>query len=126
MLRAGALDGFCGVKQTNKPNTYRHMKQTLTTSQAAHLLMQDDCAKWSRAGAYALIEHLEQLEEDCGMDIEFDRVALRCDWHEYGSAIEAADDIYSEEFGEESEALEWLRERTQVIEFEGGVIVQLC
>lgn len=60
------------------------------------------------------------------MDIEFDRVALRCDWNEYGSAIEAAEDIYSEEFGEEDAAIEWLRERTQVIEFESGVIVQLC
>lgn len=102
------------------------MKQTLTTSQAAHLLMQDDCAKWSYKGAHALIEHLEQLEEDCGMEIEFDRVALRCDWHEYGSAIEAVGDIYNEPpFEAEDDALEWLRERTQVIEFDGGVIVQL-
>lgn len=60
------------------------------------------------------------------MEIEFDRVAIRCDWSEYKSAIEAAEDIYSEEFGEEDEALEWLRERTQVIEFDGGVIVQRC
>lgn len=102
------------------------MKQTLTTSQAAHLLLQDENARWSYAGAYALIEHLEQLEDNCGMEIEFDRVAFRCDWHEYGSAIEAAEDRYSEEFGEESAAMEWLRERTQVVEFDGGVIVQRC
>lgn len=124
------MDSFCGVKQTNKPNTYRHMKQTLTTSQAAHLLMHDDCAKWSCNGARALIEHLEQLEEDCGMEIEFDRVAIRCEWHEYTSAAEAADDCCDRWFeGDESEredaAMEWLRERTQVIEFDGGVIVQL-
>jgi hypothetical protein len=102
------------------------MKQTLTTSQAAHLLMQDEYARWSYAGAHALIEHLEQLEEDCGMEIEFDRVGIRCDWHEYQSAIEAADDIYGEEFGEESEAFEWLRELADVITFDGGVIVNLC
>ncbi len=102
------------------------MKQTLTTSEAAHLLMQDENAKWSRTGAYALIEHLEQLEEDCGDEIEFDRVAIRCDWSEYESAIEAADDIYGEEFGEESEAFEWLRERADVITFDGGVIVNRC
>lgn len=102
------------------------MKQTFTTSQAAYLLLQDDNARWSRAGAFALIEHLEQLEQDCGMEIEFDRVAIRCDWHEYGSAIEAAEDIYGDPFETEDDALEWLRDKTQVIEFEGGVIVQRC
>lgn len=103
------------------------MKQTLTTSQAAFLLWQDESANWSRAGAHALVEHLEQIEEDCGAEIEFDRVAFRCDWHEYGSAIEAVEDTYSEApFETEDDALEWLRERTQVIEFDGGVIVQLC
>lgn len=106
------------------------MKQTLTTSQAAHLLLQDENARWSYAGAFALIKHLEQLEEDCGDEMEFDRVAIRCDWHQYTSASEAADDYCDWEFeGDESEredaAMEWLRERTQVIEFDGGVVVQL-
>ena len=118
------MDSFRGVKQTT--NTYRHMKQTLTTSQAAHLLMQDEYARWSYAGAHALIAHLEQLEEDCEMEIEFCRVALRCEWHEYKSAIEAVEDMYSEEpFETEDDALDWLQDRTQVITFDGGVIVQL-
>ena len=38
------------------------MKTTLNTSEAASLLMADENADWTRAGAYALIEHLEQLE----------------------------------------------------------------
>ena len=51
-------------------------------------------------------------------------------WNEYKGAVEAAADIYNWEFeGDESErenaAMEWLRERTQVIEFHGGVIVQI-
>lgn len=90
------------------------------------MLMQDEYAKWSYKGAHALVEHLEQLEQDCGMEIEFDRVGIRCDWHEYQSAIEAADDIYSEKFTDESEAVDWLRELADVITFDGGVIVQLC
>jgi hypothetical protein len=110
------------------------MKQTLTTSQAAHLLMQDENARWSRAGAYALIEHLEEYEEGCGMEIEFDAVAIRCDWHEYQSIFDAADDFGWEWEGDEDAdedekeraALDWLMERTQVVEFDGGVIVQLC
>lgn len=112
------------------------MKTTLSTSQAAHELLRDTNANWSRAGAYALVEHLEQLEEDCGTEIEFCPVAIRCDYSEYSSALEAAlDQGFDPETdldgeGEEDEddkeenALGWLQYRTQVIEFEGGVIIQ--
>lgn len=106
------------------------MKTTLSTSQAADLLKSDSNANWSRAGAYALVEHLEQLEEDTGTEIEFDAVAIRCDFSEYSSALEAAQEYgfvteenNTEEEALESEALEWLIDRTQVIEFQGGVII---
>lgn len=94
--------------------------------------MRDENANWSRAGAYALIQHLEQLEEDCGDEIEFDRVAIRCEWSEYESAVEAVEELEPDwdkptdasERELEQTALDWLSGRTQVIAFEGGVIVQ--
>lgn len=80
------------------------------------------------------MEHLEQLEEDCGMDIEFDRVALRCDWHEYRSAIEAAEDYGWEWEGAEDvdedekevAALDWLEQQTTVVQVCGSssIIIQ--
>jgi len=117
------------------------MKTTLTTSQAAHILIDDENANWSRAGAYALVEYLEELEESTGEEMEFDSVAIRCDYSEYDSALECAveygwsheadildaddnlrpDDEVLEE--NEGRALKWLEYRTQVIEFDGGVIV---
>lgn len=111
------------------------MKTTLTTSQAAHELLRDEYANWTRAGAFALVEYLEQLEEDTGEPIEFDPVAIRCNYSEYGSALEAALDqgfepdpsLGEEEQSEEdkeADALTWLQDHTQVIEFEGGVIIQ--
>ena len=112
------------------------MKATLTTSQAVDLLKADSNAAWSRSGARALVEHLEQLEEDCGTEIEFDAVAIRCDYSEYGSALEAATDQgfdagtdldgSGDEDGEQREenALTWLQYRTDVIEFSGGVIIR--
>jgi hypothetical protein len=111
------------------------MKATLSTSQAADLLKADSNARWSRAGAYALVEHLEQLEQDCGTEIEFDVVAIRCDFSEYGSALEAANDKGFEpnpnlgeekqsEEDKEADALSWLQDQTEVIEFEGGVIIR--
>ena len=112
------------------------MKTTLTTSQAANLLKADTNANWSLSGARDLVEYLEQMEEDTGAEIEFDAVAIRCDYSEHESALEASleygfdpvVDLDGE--GEESEedkeenALTWLRYKTQVIEFPGGVIVE--
>ena len=106
------------------------MKQTLTTNQAADLLVADDNAGWSYAGALALVEHLEAVENDTGEAIEFDRVALRCDFSEYESAREAAEeygwepDEGADSDAAEESALEWLNDRTTVIEFSGGVIVR--
>jgi hypothetical protein len=111
------------------------MKATLTTSQAAAMLKADTSANWSQSGAYALIEYLEQLEEDTGTEIEFDAVAIRCDYSEYESALQAAneyayepnpnlgDDEQSDD-DKEADALAWLQDQTQVIEFAGGVIIQ--
>jgi hypothetical protein len=105
------------------------MRMTLNTSEAVDLLVADDNAGWSYAGARALVKFLENLEDDTGEEIEFDRVALRCDFSEYESAREAAeeygwepDEDADSEDAEEA-ALEWLNDRTEVITFDGGVIV---
>ena len=103
------------------------MKQTLTTDQAANLLVADDNAGWSYAGARALVEHIEQVEEDTGEAIEFDCVALRCEFAEYESAREAAEECGwepDEDTDSEDAALEWLTDRTTAITFNGGVIIQ--
>lgn len=38
---------------------------------------------FSYAGRVALFEYLEQFEEDCGTELDFDPVAIRCDFTEY-------------------------------------------
>ena len=106
------------------------MKETLTTSQVADRLLQDDNAAWSYAGARAIAEHLEQIEEDTGADMDFDRVAIRCEFSEYTSAREAAanydwePDEDADEDEAEKSALQYLQDRTTVIEFTGGIIIQ--
>jgi len=104
--------------------------------------------QFTRNALVALFEYLEALAEDIGEPVELDCIALCCEWSEYATAWEAArensrfeppspddvdpeaDDIdlralRLEEFEElrESEALEWLRDRTQTIEFAGGLLV---
>jgi hypothetical protein len=96
---------------------------------------------FSRDAAMALFEYLEDLEEDCGEPQEFDRVAIRCGYSEYESAIRAAVDngwkpmadthdddgnlrpSYEVEEENNQFALDWLRDRTSVIEFDGGIII---
>lgn len=117
------------------------MKMTLNTYEVADELLKDTCARWSRAGAFALAKYLEELEENAGEEMELDVCAVRCDFLEYASALEAAidynwspeasildddDNIRPDEDVEEENkelALKWLHGRTSVIEFNGGVII---
>lgn len=114
---------------------------TLNTYEVADELLNDKNANWSRAGALALAEYLEEYEESTGEEIELDVCAIHCDFSEYESALAAAieydwspeasilddDDNLrpSDEVEEENEelALQWLQDRTQVISFDGGVII---
>ena len=125
--------------------------QTLTSCQIAELLQKDGCANWSYRGAHALGEYLEGLEDDgnrchiCGGDttrIEIDIVAIRCEYSEYDNALEAAraygndysvspvdDDDNERPMDEviaelEAYCLDWLQDRTNVLPFEGGVIIE--
>lgn len=100
---------------------------------------------FSRGGLFALYEYLDALSEDLGEDIEYDPIAFCCDYTEYSSAWKAMEQYQPEdmptiddepdengrgmdleELGEaqEAAALEWLQDRTTVIEFDGGVIIQ--
>ena len=115
------------------------MKQTLSTSEAAHILFNDANAGWSFQGATALVEHLEEIEEGGGEEMEFNRVDVRCEYSEYESLEEAFRaycfhpvDYAKEMLGEmweDEDSLEELRlhffsDRTFVLQFEGGVILQ--
>lgn len=118
------------------------MKTTLSTTQAAHLLIDDDTANWSRAGAFALCEYLEELEEDIGEEIEFCPVSIHCDYSESTSlqdwlmehhgaetlsfALEYSGiDIEGDETSDEIDDLirSYINDHGQLIEFDGGIIV---
>ena len=86
---------------------------------------------FSYEGKRALYDYLIELEEGCGEELELDVIALCCDFSEYNTALEAAKEYGFEadtsdscEDTPESAALEWLRDRTTVLEFDGGIIIQ--
>jgi len=85
---------------------------------------------FSYDGLRALFDYLEDLSEDCGTEIELDVIAICCEFSEYGTATEAAKnydfapDEDDNEEDQEAAALEFLENETQVITFDGGVIIQ--
>ena len=100
------------------------MHTTLSTSEIAGALIKDEYANWSRNGALALAEYLEEYEEMAGKELEFDPVAIRCDFSEYKSAIDAAWQHSNIGYRSEQTALDYLQDHTSVITYDGGVIIQ--
>lgn len=115
---------------------------TLSTDDIAEALRSDENANWSRMGAYALAEYLEEMEEDTGEEMELDVVALRCDFSEYESLEKWAegyflngiqDDALNLRDGDgditagteeiESAIRDYIQDNGQLIQFDGGIIV---
>lgn len=106
------------------------MKITLTAYEFADRFEKTRPGQFSREALKALFEHFESIEQDTGEEIEFDPVAISCDFAEYESATEAKRAREgSGESGEptdeqENYSLNWLHSQTVVIELKsGGVVV---
>ena len=65
---------------------------------------------FSYEGKKALFEYLQEYEHDTGEQLEFDYIALCCDYSEY----ETEQDLLQEY---QSSSLENLRDNTEIIEF---------
>lgn len=97
--------------------------------------------QFSYAARDALFDWIEEREDDLGEEQELDVIALCCDWAEYDDVIEAAEaygwapGMEEDEAGSPAakdmraelceEAADWLRDRTEVIEVEGGSVLVL-
>ena len=118
----------------NKDNKDNQMKITLSTSQVADRLLNDDNANWSWEGAQALAEFLEDQENDLGEELEFDVVAIRCDFHEYDDTTEAlkahvykddVDEMVRQLTEEEATDEEWHQAAIELLEEHVRIIIQL-
>jgi hypothetical protein len=91
------------------------MKTTVDTYQFINVMTGHG---FTRSGAVALFEYLEQYEEETGHELDFDPIALRCDFTEYKDLEEIA-----HEYGGEYSDLDYLEQSTTVIDFDGGLII---
>ena len=109
------------------------MKITLTESEFVNRFRAIRPDQFSIEALRALFTQLEELERDCGAEVEFDPVAICCDWSEYPSALEAAEaygfkakDSEDEKADKAEEDAFWfLRDETTVLELESGAVVVL-
>ena len=114
------------------------MHKTVNKYEFIHELLTDEYASWTQSAAAALFEYLEQYEQDTDSRVEFDRVALRCEYSEYDSAWDAmqqyqpedmpvegdeGDDLVEIQEKNEAAALAWLEDRTTVIPFDGTTVL---
>jgi hypothetical protein len=103
------------------------MKQTITEYQFIEAFRHAGReTQFSVNARRALFAHLEDYEKSTCFELELDPIGICCEFAEYPSALEAAqaygylDGVDSKE----ESALEWLQNRSQVIEFDGGVVIQ--
>ena len=103
------------------------MKQTVTSYQFVDSFRAAGReSQFTRPALFALFDYLESYEEDCGVELELDPIGICCEFAEYPCALEAAK-VYGLELrgdDDESRALDWLREKTQIVEFDGGIVIQ--
>ena len=93
----------------------------------------DRSGQFSRNGLRALFDYLSDLDCELEAEIELDVVGICCDYVEYAGIVEAANNYH--DFGAYTQndfdddqlkkaAYDFLTDNTQVVVFEGGVIIQ--
>ena len=81
-------------------------------------------AKFSYDGLVALFDYVEDYEQSCGVELDLDPIALRCEFTEYNNIKDAYENYQIKNGLTELDMLDYLQENTQVIEFETGIILQ--
>ena len=99
------------------------MKDTINKDKFVAQFLKIRPDNFSPSGLRALFDYFEQLEDDIGEQIEFDPIAICCDYSEHDSLKEVADD-YCPDY--EDVTIGYFEDRTTVIPIEdtGGFIIQ--
>ena len=91
------------------------MKTTLSTTQAADMLMKFEAfgtCEDAYSLCYSMAEYLEEYEEDTGEELELEPVAIRCEYR--ALTLDEAQEQY--DIGDDVDTLEYLLAVTAVIE----------
>ena len=97
------------------------MKETVSRHRFIDVFMKIRPDNFSRSGLHALYDYITDLEDDIGEEIEFDVIALCCDFSEYEN-LQAVSEAFEKDFMKTED----IRDYTQVIEIEDSerIIIQ--
>ena len=97
------------------------MKRTITEHEFIDGFKGSYADSFTYEGKKALFEYFEQLEEDTGFDMEFDPIAIHCDFTEYDDFAEFLDEY--EDYAKEHniKEIDDIAEHTQLIRYDGGL-----
>jgi|TARA_R110001583_G_scaffold42096_1_gene133822 hypothetical protein len=103
--------------------------ETMTKQSFRNEFMKVRKDSFSYEGLEALFEHLEDLSEGMEENIEFDPIALCCEFNEYENIRELAKDysyLFDAPICRTSERMlfETIQNHTWIITFKGGIIIQ--
>jgi len=96
------------------------MKTTITFNQFADMFNEIRPDNFSMMGLKALFNSFEDYEEESGMTLEPDVIAVCCEYTEYSNLKEIIDNYTNLDI----KTIENLQDYTYVMEFEGGIIVK--
>lgn len=91
----------------------------ITTFEMVHSLLTDDNAAWTFEQAESLVEYYERLSEDLDENIEWDYVAVRCEWSAYDD-FNAVKNAYTYP---EMNNIQDLQDNTTVLECDDNTIL---
>ncbi len=109
------------------------MIKKISQNEFINYFMDSDTYKnnFSYDGLVALYDYFEELEYSTNEQIEFDIVSICCEYTEYENLKEAYKNFEGYEMSEkeleevsEDNMRTYFEDRTQVIDFDGGVIIQ--
>ena len=100
------------------------MKRTITESEFIDGFTGSYADSFTYEGKKALYEYFTELEEDTSFEIEYDPIAIHCEYTEYDDFTEFRDEYEDYVYEHKIKDLETLQEHTQVIEYKGGFIIQ--
>ena len=91
------------------------MKEYVTESTFIDAFKQSDTRKnqFSYEGLQALFEYFEEYEDSTGETIDFDMIAICCEYTEYDSLKR-----YNDEYGNECEEIDEISEDTELIKID--------
>ena len=97
------------------------MKRTITEHEFIDGFKGSYADSFTYEGKKALFEYFEQLEEDTGFDMEFDPIAIHCDFTEYDDFAEFLEEY--EDYAKEHniKEIDDIAEHTQLIRYDGGL-----